>query len=128
MVTPARRRCLAKKAVSNRAISIRFACILFSISETCYRYQAKLLGENAVIADWLLRLTHNQRNWGGGLYFCYLRNIKGFVWNHKRVYCIYRALELNLRIKPKRRLKCEQPEALTVPVSINDCLVYGFDA
>ena len=46
-------------------------------------------------------ITANQRNWGFGLCFLYLRNVKGFGWNHKRVYRIYRALELNLRIKPR---------------------------
>ena len=55
-----------------------------------------------MIADWLVRLTHNQRNWGFGLCFLHLRNVKGFAWNHKRVYRIYRELELNLRIKPKK--------------------------
>ena len=38
-----------------------------------------------MIADWLLRLTHYQRNWGFGLCFFYLRNVKGLGWNHKRV-------------------------------------------
>jgi hypothetical protein len=74
------------------------------VSEGCYRYQPVLADENQEIADWLLRLTANQRNWGFGLCFLYLRNVKGFGWNHKRVYRIYRALELNLRIKPKKRL------------------------
>src|SRR5690606_22363976 len=60
----------------------------------CYRYQSKLSSENAEIADWLVRLTHNQRNWGFGLCFLHLRNVKGFGWNHKRVYRIYRELEL----------------------------------
>ncbi len=32
------------------------------------------------------------------------RTLKGFGWNHKRVYRIYRELELNLRIKPRKRL------------------------
>ena len=54
------------------------ACEVFVISETCYRYQPKLSEENADIADWLIRLTHNQRNWGFGLGFLYLRNVKGF--------------------------------------------------
>ena len=49
----------------------------------------------------------------------YLRNVKGFKWNHKRVYRIYKELELNLRIKPRKRLVCEKPEALTVPQAIN---------
>lgn len=49
----------------------------------------------------------------------HLRNEKGFPWNHKRVYRIYRALELNLRIKPKRRIKRDKPDALSVPTAIN---------
>src|SRR5690606_6295700 len=38
----------------------------------------------------------------------------------KRVYRIYRELELNLRIKPKRRLIRERPEPLATPQAIND--------
>ena len=71
-----------------------------------------------LIADWLVRLTHNQGNWGFGLCYLYLRNVKGFKWNHKRVYRIYRELELNLRIKPKKRLVRQKPEPLAVPSTI----------
>lgn len=109
-----------------KSVSIRMACWLFSISETCYRYQLKLNDENAVIADWLLRLTQNNRNWGFGLCYLYLRNVKGFKWNHKRVYRVYRELELNLRIKPKKRLIREKPDALVVPQSINECWSMDF--
>lgn len=62
---------MAKNAVDAGRCSVRLACVAFGISETCYRYRARLSHENAVIADWLVRLTHNQRNWGFGL--CYLR-------------------------------------------------------
>ena len=117
---------LAKQVVREHSISIRMVCKLFSISETCYRYVAKLDDENAVVADWLLRLTHNQRNWGFGLCFLYLRNIKGYGWNHKRVYRIYKALELNLRIKPKRRLTREKPNPLAVPQLMNECWSMDF--
>jgi len=51
---------------------------------------------------------------------------KGFGWNHKRVYRIYRELELNLRIKPKKRLVRERPEALAVPDTINECWSMDF--
>ena len=97
MVTPSGRRRLAHKAVLERGIPIRLACLLFKISETCYRYQPKRVDENAEVADWLLRLTQTYRNWGFGLCFLYLRNVKHFGWNHKRVYRIYKELELNLR-------------------------------
>ena len=120
MVKPSQRREMASWAVNYRMSSIRLACDIFSISENCYRYQAKLSNENAKIANWLERLTQNQRNWGFGLCFLYLRNVQGFVWNHKRVYRIYRELELNLRIKPKKRLTREKPQALSVPEQMNE--------
>lgn len=119
MVRPSQRREMAIWAVAERGQSIRRACTDFQVSETCYRYERKLTPENDVIADWLVRLTANQRNWGFGLCFLYLRNVKGFGWNHKRVYRIYRELELNMRIKPKKRIVREQPQPLTVPDAIN---------
>lgn len=117
---------MANAAVTERGLSIRQACAFFQVSETCYRYRPKLSAENAQIADWLIRLTANQRNWGFGLCFLYLRNVKGYRWNHKRVYRIYRELELNLRIKPRKRLVREKPEALAVPESINQCWSMDF--
>ena len=92
----------------------------FTISESCYRYQPKLSHENAVIAQWLEALTKKEKTWGFKLCFFYLRNVQGFGWNHKRVYRIYCELALNLRIKPKRRLKRETPVALAVPDVINE--------
>lgn len=68
-----------------------------------------------------MHLTHNQKTWGFGLCFLYLRNIKGFGWNHKRIYRIYKELALNMRIKSKKRLLREKLEKLIVPKTINDC-------
>jgi putative transposase len=78
-----------------------------------------LSDENAEIADWLERLTANRKTWGFGLCFLYLRNVKGFEWNHKRVYRIYCELELNLRIRPRKRLQRPKPDALAVPEALN---------
>jgi putative transposase len=111
---------MARQVVKERGISIKLACEAFQVSETCYRYQPKCRAENEVIADWLIRLTENRRNWGFGLCYLYLRNVKGYRWNHKRVYRIYKELELNLRIKPKKRLCREAPQALGVPDGINE--------
>ncbi len=119
MVRPSLRLKMAKGAVGAGRLSIRAGCEVFMISETCYGYQPKLNDENMLIADWLLGLTGRQRNWGFQLCFLYLRNVKGYKWNHKRVYRIYKELELNLRIKPKKRLVRDKPEPLSVPQSIN---------
>ena len=110
---------MAVNAVASRGISIALACRAFQISESCYRYERKLSNENAEIAEWLVKLTKNRRTWGFGLCFLYLRNVKGYEWNHKRVYRIYCELELNLRIRPKKRLKRDKPDALSVPDTAN---------
>ncbi|WP_323016219.1 IS3 family transposase [Castellaniella sp.] len=119
VVKPSRRREMAQRVVQERGISVRLACETFGISQTCYRYEGKHKAENDEIADWLLRLTDSHRNWGFGLCYLYLRNVKGFGWNHKRIYRIYRELELNLRIKPRKRLVRQAPEPLTVPTATN---------
>jgi putative transposase len=53
---------MATWAVSSNGRSINLACRLFGVSETRYRYEPRMSSENKRIADWLVRLTHNQRN------------------------------------------------------------------
>ncbi|MDP9839827.1 hypothetical protein J2T09_004607 [Neorhizobium huautlense] len=107
---------MAGKAVALRGVSIALACRTFSVSETCYGFSAKLTDDNEEIADLLIGLTRVKKNWGFGLCFLYLRNVRGHRRNHKRV-C--RKLELNLRGKPRRRLKRDKPDALPVVWSID---------
>ena len=113
------RRELAETAVTQKGVSVALACRSFGISETCYRYAPKLSDDNEQIADLLMTVTLAHRTWGFGLCFLYLRNVKGHGWNHKRVYRIYCELELNMRIKPRKRLKREKPEELAVPEAPN---------
>ena len=119
MVRPSQRVEMARSIVTQGRLNIRQACEVFTVSACCYRYERKLSNDNARIAELLLGLTQSQRNWGFGLCFLYLRNVKGYGWNHKRVYRIYRELELNLRIKPRKRLKRDKPEPLAVPEAMN---------
>ena len=119
MVRPSQRVEMAKKAVDTQKLNLRQACMTFSVSQCCFRYERKLSDDNARIANLLLGLSQSQRNWGFGLCFLYLRNVKGYGWNHKRVYRIYCELELNLRIKPKKRIKRDVPEPLSVPETSN---------
>ena len=119
MIRPALRRGLAEKAVARHGVSIALACRTFGVSETCYRYSPLLSDENEEIADLLVGLTTARKTWGFGLCFLHLRNVQGHPWNHKRVYRIYCELELNLRIKPRKRLKRDKPDALAVPDAPN---------
>ncbi len=128
MTRPAQRRELAVKAVAMKGVSIALTCRAFEVSETCYRYSPKIDDENEQIADLLLGLVKAKKTWGFGLCFLYMRNVQGHGWNHKRVYRIYRELELNLRIKPRKRLKRDKPEALTVPEAANEVWSMDFMA
>lgn len=119
VVRPSRRREMAQRAVQDRGVSIRMACEAFGVSQTCYRYVAKTDAKNEEIANWVLRVTDNHRNWGFGLCFLYLRNVQRFGWNHKRVYRICRELELSLRIKLRKRRVRQTPEPLTVATHVN---------
>jgi len=119
MTRPSQRREMAEKAVAHHKVSIALACRAFGVSETCYRYSPKLKDENEEIADLLVGLTEARKTWGFGLCFLHLRNVKGHPWNHKRVYRIYCKLELNLRIKPRKRLKRDKPDVLAVPDAPN---------
>ena len=111
--------------MAQHGVSIALACRAFGLSETCCRYGPKLIEANAHIADLLIGLTNAHKTWGFGLCFLYMRNVQGHGWNHKRVYRIYRELELNLRIKPRKRLKRDKPDALAVPDAPN--LVWSMD-
>ena len=106
---------MAQHAVAVRGISIALACRAFGISQRWYRYAPLLADENEEIEDWLIALSRARKHWGFGLCYLHLRNIKGFGWNHKRVCRIYCELELKLRIKPRKRLKRERPDPLSVP-------------
>ena len=113
---------MAGTAAARQGVSIALACRTFGVSETCYRYSPRLSDENERIADLLVGLTQAHKTWGFGLCFLYLRNVQGYGWNHRRV---YREQELNLRIKPRKRLKRDKPNALSV--SENPNLVWSMD-
>ncbi len=120
MVIVPQRRELAQSAVAIWGISIWLACNVFYISESGYRYKAVLCDENQQIGDLLIELITKNNQWGFGLCFLFLRNVKGFRWNHRREYRIYCELKFNLRIKPKTRITRLPPTPLTVPEKINE--------
>jgi putative transposase len=84
VVKPSQRKEMAKWLFKEHGVSIRLACQCARFSESCFRYAAKLSGDNALSANWLLRLTQTHKRWGFGLCYLHLQNVKNIPWNHKR--------------------------------------------
>jgi len=108
-----------------RGVSIVLACRTFGVSKTCNRYSPKLSDENEQIADLLVGLTAAE-DLGVWAMFSVSAQRAGHGWNHKRVYRIYR--ELNLRIKPRKQMKRDKPDSLMVPTGPNMTLSMDFMA
>lgn len=117
-MTVAQRRELATFAIDSHGLSERHACRLMKVSRTVFRYRPKRR-DDGEIADQLLGLAERKPRWGFRKMFHRLRN-QGYLWNHKRVRRVYRGLQLNIRVKPKKRLPTRQPTPLAQPSTANE--------
>ena len=100
-------------ANATHQMSERQACALLNLSRSVYRYKARR-SDDEELREQLLSLASRKPRWGFQKMFAYLKN-QGRSWNHKRVRRVYRALGLNLRIKPKKRLPVRDPKPLVAP-------------
>jgi putative transposase len=105
-------------------LSIRSACTAVSISRSVYHYQPDASKDDAVIAE-MQAIVERCPAYGFGKVFAVLKRA-GHPWNHKRVYRVYCALNLNLRRKGKKRLPSRNPEPLVVPADMNQCWSIDF--
>lgn len=121
---PGVRREVAHWLHAEHRLSKRRAATCCSISSGCYRYRSRRKPDD-VIVDVLLRLAASRPRWGFGLMFDWTR-LHDYKWNHKRVYRVYKELELNLRIKPKKRLPARNPTPLDDAEQPNDCWSLDF--
>ena len=71
------------------------------------------------IADLLQHVTKRFIAWGFWMVFHYLRR-QGHPWNHKRIYRIWKAEELHLRLPPKRPKIRREYQNLLAPEQINE--------
>lgn len=109
---------------AERDLSQRRAAFCCSISSGCYRYTSRRQPDDEIV-DLLTRLAESKPRWGFRLMFDWIRS-RGKTWNHKRVYRVYKELELNLRIKPKRRFPSRNPVPLDEAKRPNDCWSLDF--
>ena len=98
-------------------MSIRQACLLFSISISVFYYRPKP-SEDPFIERELRGMAECHNRWGFWMMYYRLRKL-GYSWNHKRVYRVYTAMKLNLRRKHKKRVPSRIKEPLIQPLYPN---------
>lgn len=88
-----------------------------NMSRTAYAYKP-LKSADSEIKDCLVKLSEKKLRWGFDKMFQWIRR-QGHAWNHKRVRRVYCELNLNIRIKPKKRLVARLKQSLSCPTQQN---------
>ena len=115
---------MAAYAIGAHQISERRACRLVNLSRNGYRYVKKQLNDDEIKSK-LAQIAKDHHRWGFRKMAAYLRK-QGNVWNRKKVYRIYCEMELNIRVKPKKRLPAREPRPLVQPETVNACWSLDF--
>lgn len=89
------------------------------INEYSYYHKPKLGDKNELVAIELVGLSTDHKHWGFGLCYSYLGNVLNNKWSHKRIYRIYKELEISLRIKPRKRIKRDKSYDLAALAAVN---------
>jgi len=87
------------------------------LARSVYRYRSSPRDDSEIQAA-LAKMTAKHPEFGFRKMFLTLRR-RGHTWNHKRVYRVYCAMNLNRRRKHKRRLPTRNPLPLAVPPAVN---------
>lgn len=109
---------LVQFMVKEHGVSKRQACTALSVPRSTYQYLPKPRNDAPVITE-LQRLVDKHPAIGFWQSYFRLRR-QGLIWNHKRVYRVYTALQLNIRRRYKKRLPARVKQALFQPQTLNE--------
>jgi len=87
------------------------------LSRSVFRYQARPK-DDAALEEALRALATRKPRWGVKKMIAYFKSRRK-PWNHKRIRRVYRALNLHLRVKPKKRFPKREPQPLEIPAQAN---------
>jgi len=104
--------------MEEHGVSQRQACTALSVPRSSYQYEPQSKNDSPVIQELEELVT---RHPAIGFWQSYYRiRRKGLIWNHKRIYRVYTALQLNIRRRFKKRLPARVKQALFQPQGINE--------
>lgn len=101
--------------IEEHQISVIRACRVLSIHRSKYYYVSK---KDDLDVENQIRIHSKDSNEGFWKIYYRIRN-SGIIWNHKKVYRVYKSLKLNKRSKLKRRLPARIKEPLNIPTDRN---------
>jgi putative transposase len=103
--------------VQEHQVSERQACKTLCLPRSTYRYIHKLKQDEPIIYE-LTQLVDKHPSIGFWMSYYRIRK-EGYNWNHKRVYRVYTAMQLNIRRRAKKRLPARAKQNLMQPEAPN---------
>jgi putative transposase len=102
--------------VREHGIAVSRACKIVSLPRSQFYYSSKK--DDSAIIQALQDLAFQHPSYGFRKLFAYLRR-SGKLWNHKKVYRVYKLLKLNKKRRGKRRLPARVKQPLQQQTLIN---------
>ena len=114
MVKPVQKREAVDYLIDSRFLSMRQACNIIGVARSGFYYEHKQPEKDVPVIAQLQSMAEHHPTYGFRKMFYCLRN-EVYGWNHRRVYRIYKILNINLIRNNKRRLPARIKEPLEVP-------------
>ena len=108
---------MSEEIVAERRVSVSRACKIVALPRSQFYYDS--VKDDAEVIEALQNLAFKHPSYGFRKLFAYIRR-SGRVWNHKKVYRVYKLLKLNKKRKGKRRLPARLRQPLTRQMNINN--------
>jgi putative transposase len=104
--------------MTEHQVSQRQACKAVGLPRSTHQYKPVEKNDNEVV-DALNQLV--EKHPAIGFWQCFYRlRLAGHRWNHKKVYRVYTALQMNIRRRRKKRLPARVKQALFQPSEANE--------
>jgi putative transposase len=103
--------------IQEYGVSERRACKAIKLPRSTYQYKHVERDDKEIISL-LGALVEKHPSIGFWMSFYRIRNM-GYQWNHKRVYRVYTAMQLNIRRRAKKRIPTRVKQALMQPEKPN---------